>query len=233
MKSKPSIAKKVASVAAGTALAASLYANAVYQPRNESALEQALDRELQAVVNGDAELKGLSDGYVVVERAPVSVQDTSKLVQEIAQLEAEMVVNTQVVEQRLASAYGAAEAVKVAQTQVEQNQAASNIRSRGSRSGILISGLNVGATIGTLATTLASPFITAAIVEVATATVQPGSIAATAGSTAGLSAPAAALVAGILRGDSAQTIASAVEQAAAQSSGSSDSTGSNNLPTSL
>jgi hypothetical protein len=234
MNSKPSIAKKVASVAAGTALAASLYANAVYQPRNESALEQALDRELQAVVSGDAELTLVSDGFVVVERAPVAAQDTSKLVQEIAQLEAEMQSSSREATEKLAavervSAYRVADVVRVVQSQVSQDTAATKIGQLASALGI--SGLNVGATIGQLATISSSPFISSAIIEIATTTFTPGSYASVAGATAGLSAPAAALVAGILGGSSASTIANSVAAAAANSTGSSAVTG-NNLPSS-
>ena len=84
MKKNPSVAKKIASVTAGTVLAASLYANAVYQPRNQSALESALNNELQAVVAGEAGVQAIGDGFVVTERVASSsplVED--QLIQEI------------------------------------------------------------------------------------------------------------------------------------------------------
>lgn len=230
MNSKPSIAKKVASVAAGTALAASLYANAVYQPRNESALEQALDRELQAVVSGDAELTLVSDGFVVVERAPVAAQDTSKLVQEIAQLEAEMQSSSREATEKLAavekgSAYRSDKVVKVA-------QGGGGLGGGSGLGGSIpgIAGFSVGATIGSLATILSSPFITAAQVRTVVTTFSPAQVSQAASSTAGISAAGNILAAGIQSGDSAQTIIDNLATASVLGANTAD-TGSN-APTS-
>lgn len=228
MKNKPSVAKKVASVVAGTALAASLYANAVYQPRNESALEQALDRELQTVVKGEAEVTLAGDGFVVVERAPVSAQDTSKLVEEIAQLESEMKSVSRDAAEKLAAAdmlvsssYKAGEVAKVAQV-------GGGGLGGGRRNAPGISGFNVGATIGSLASVLSSPFITVAQVRQVQATFSPAQVAAAASSTAGISAAGSILAAGIASSKSAETIAAEIAVAVATggltTGGSSDNT---------
>jgi hypothetical protein len=64
----------------------------------------------------------------------------------------------------------------------------------------------VGATIGSLATILSSPFITATQVRTVVTTFSPGQVSQAASSTAGISAAGNILAAGIQRGDSAQTI---------------------------
>ena len=239
MKNKPSIAKKVASVAAGTALAASLYANAVYQPRNESALEQALDRELQAVVSGEAEVKAMGDGFVVVERAPVQERNVDGLVSEIAQLEAEMVANTQAASEQLVAAYAQKDVVTVAQAPPPGSAVAVGSednpadRRPGDPGGIAtyeqirqaaqaisrIHGVPIGATIGTLAQICSNPLVSLAIIEVANAGLQPGIVAAAASNAGGLSAAAQTLIATTGQGVSAAGIVEAVVQAASSNTG--------------
>jgi hypothetical protein len=216
MKNKPSVAKKVASVVAGTALAASLYANAVYQPRNESALEQALDRELQAVVKGEAEVTLAGDGFVVVERAPVSAQDTSKLVEEIAQLESEMKSVSRDAAEKMAAAYKPGQATQLAQARPPRGAVGGLGGAGGGAGGALgITGFNVGATIGSLASVLSSPFITVAEVRAVQATFSPAQVAAAASSTAGISAAGSILAAGIADSKSAETIAGEIAVAVA------------------
>ena len=225
MNSKPSIAKKVASVAAGTALAASLYANAVYQPRNESALEQALDRELQAVVSGDAELTLVSDGFVVVERAPVAAQDTSKLVHEAEMQSSSREATEKLLAVEKGSAYRSDKVVKVA-------QGGGGLGGGSGLGGPIpgIAGFSVGATIGSLATILSSPFITAAQVRTVVTTFSPAQVSQAASSTAGISAAGNILAAGIQSGDSAQTIIDNLATASVLGANTAD-TGSN-APTS-
>jgi hypothetical protein len=214
----------VASVAAGTVLAASLYANAVYQPRNESALEQALDRELQAVVNGSAELSASGDGFIVTERGAAANAPAGDLQKEIAQLEAEIVSNTRSANQQLAAAYENGSVATVAQARRgtgNDNDATTPSSSEIARAAAVInriSGIPVGQSIGTLAAIASNPFVAAAIIEIATASTQPGGFAAAATNAGGLSAAAQTLIAQS-GSTSPEGIAAAVTQAATTSTG--------------
>lgn len=225
MKKNPSVAKKIASVTAGTVLAASLYANAVYQPRNQSALESALNNELQAVVAGEAGVQAIGDGFVVTERVASSspvVED--QLIQQIAALEVEMAANSAEVQEQIAAAYDSKQTVRVAQTTKKkgdgtgstvsdsQIRAAAQLISR-------ISGVPVGQTIGTLAAIISNPFVAAAVVELAAATAQPGGVAAAASNSGGLSAAAQTLIA-TTGSTSNEGVSQAVTVAATSNTGS-------------
>ena len=225
MKNEQTTVKKVVSVAAGAVLAVSLYANAVYQPRNENVLKQALDRELQAVVAGDVELEVVGDGFVVVERTPIAnSQSAAELTEQVAQLEVEIAANVEKVEElvsvnseategRIAAAYSGASVKKLAQAGPTQAQieAAAAVRAR-------ITGLPVGRTIGLLSAIASNPFVAAAIIEVANANLQPGEVAAAANNASGLSAPAQTLVTTTGVAGSGG-LATAVSQAAASNTG--------------
>jgi hypothetical protein len=225
MKKNPSVAKKIASLTAGTVLAASLYANAVYQPRNQSALESALNNELQAVVAGEAGVQAIGDGFVVTERVASSspvVED--QLIQQIAALEVEMAANSAEVQEQIAAAYDSKQTVRVAQTTKKKDtgtgstvsdsqiRAAAQVISR-------ISGVPVGQTIGTLAAIISNPFVAAAVVELAAATSQPGGVAAAASNSGGLSAAAQTLIA-TTGSTSNDGVAAAVTAAATSNTGS-------------
>jgi hypothetical protein len=67
MKTKSSIGKTAASFVAGGALVASLYANAVYVPQQERALEADLQSELALLASGESELVSSGDGFTVTE----------------------------------------------------------------------------------------------------------------------------------------------------------------------
>jgi hypothetical protein len=67
MKTKSSIGKTAASFVAGGALVASLYANAVYVPQQERALEADLQSELASLASGESELVSSGDGFTVTE----------------------------------------------------------------------------------------------------------------------------------------------------------------------
>jgi hypothetical protein len=67
MKTKSSVGKTVASLVAGGALAASLYANVVYVPQQERSLEENLQSELASLIAGDSELVSTEGGFTVVE----------------------------------------------------------------------------------------------------------------------------------------------------------------------
>jgi hypothetical protein len=230
MKKKASLTKKVASVAAGTVLAASLYANAVYQPRNESSLEQALDRELQAVVTGQAEVKAMGDGFVVVERQAVASTSSHALSDEIAQLEAEIVTNSRAANEKLAAAYNNGAVKTVAQARRangNDGDASTPSNDQIARAAAVIfriSGVPVGQTIGTLAAIASNPFVAAAIIEIAAASTQPGGVAAAATNAGGLSAAAQTLIA-TTGSTSPEGIAAAVTVAATSSTGNTVTSG--------
>lgn len=220
-------------------MAASLYANAVYQPRNESALEQALDRELQAVVSGEADMQVVGDGFVVVERPVVSEVKTDKLIAEIAQLEAEMTASSETAAQQLSAAYEAGKVETVAQrqpaTDSDDSTATGPTTQQIARAAQVIqriSGIPVGQTIGTLASIISNPFVSAAIIEIAEASTQPGGIAAVASNSGGLSAPAQTLVAQAGAEAAASSIAESVTQSATTTTGSTTVSGSGATPTS-
>lgn len=86
MKTNKSVTKKVASGAAGVALAATLYANAVYVPQNQEAARAELNAGVAAVLDGRADFVAKADGYRVVERSA----EIEKLVDEIASLQGEI-----------------------------------------------------------------------------------------------------------------------------------------------
>lgn len=86
MKTNKSVTKKVASGAAGVALAATLYANAVYVPQNQEATRAELNAGVAAVLDGRADFVAKADGYQVVERSA----EIEKLVDEIASLQGEV-----------------------------------------------------------------------------------------------------------------------------------------------
>jgi hypothetical protein len=67
MKTKSSVGKTVASLVAGGALAASLYANVVYVPQQERSLEENLQSELASLIAGDSELVSTEGGFTVTE----------------------------------------------------------------------------------------------------------------------------------------------------------------------
>ena len=247
MKKNPSVAKKIASVTAGTVLAASLYANAVYQPRNQSALESALNNELQAVVAGEAGVQAIGDGFVVTERVASSspvVED--QLIQQIAALEVEMAANSAEVQEQIAAAYDSKQTVRVAQAEKKKDKkggasstgAAASTGAAPTDAQIAaaaqwisrISGVPVGQTIGTLAAIISNPFVAAAVVELAAATAQPGGVAAAATNSGGLSAAAQTLIA--TAGTSSNEGISAAVTAAASSSTGSTNVGGGQTPAS-
>lgn len=109
MKTNKSVTKKVASGAAGVALAATLYANAVYVPQNQEAARAELNAGVAAVLDGRADFVAKSDGYQVVERSA----EIEKLVDEIASLQGE--VEQMGSQQEGRAAYASASVVRTAQ----------------------------------------------------------------------------------------------------------------------
>lgn len=191
--------KNAVSVVMGTLLAASIYANAVYVPQNQDVLKTQLGTEVAAVNSGDKVLVPASDGYVVRERLVQPevqavareesdlAEQTERLMAEIAKLEQAMEKGESVeAASPEVAAYSSEGVERVAQTFQQIASTASQIST--------ITGLPIGATIGSLSAILADPLLSAGAVEVITASTQPGGIAAAISNGGGLSAPAVAVL---------------------------------------
>ena len=192
--------KKTASVVAGGALLASLYANAVLVPQSEQTVLQRVDTQIKALENGDAEFVAEADGFKVIELAPQQQTEIRRLTKEIAKLQAEIEEQENAIENEIATvarvdtvraAYQPEDVTRTAQsfqevTVGEVTQAASQISS--------ISGLPIGATIGRFSSILADPLLAAGAVEVIGASTQPGGISQAISVGGGLSSQAVAVL---------------------------------------
>jgi len=197
MKTKTSVTKKAASVVAGGALLAALYANAVLVPQNEQAVKQQVDSQIQSLVSGEAEFVAEADGFKVVEVAAQQKSEVRQLAAEIAKLQAEIEeqeaaqgASTEVASvaqvESVRAAYQPEEVTRTAQTFQQVSTAASQISS--------ITGLPIGATIGSLSAILVDPLLRAGAVEVITASTQPGGISQAITVGGGLSSQAVAVL---------------------------------------
>lgn len=197
MKTKTSVTKKAASVVAGGALLAALYANAVLVPQNEQAVKQQVDSQIQSLVSGEAEFVAEADGFKVVEVAAQQKSEVRQLAAEIAKLQAEIeeqeaaqgasveVASVAQVES-VRAAYQPEEVTRTAQTFQQISTAASQISS--------ISGLPIGATIGSLSSILVDPLLRAGAIEVINASTQPGGVSQAITVGGGLSSQAVAVL---------------------------------------
>ena len=105
MKTKSSIGKTAASLVAGGALAASLYANAVYVPQQERTLEENLQSELASILAGESELVSSGDGFTVTEAVKAAeVLAVEEKISQTVSVEG-AVVTVASVEQEVVSAY--------------------------------------------------------------------------------------------------------------------------------
>ncbi|MGB0579652.1 MAG: hypothetical protein ACPGVU_08130 [Limisphaerales bacterium] len=198
MKTKTSVMKKTASVVAGGALLASLYANAVLVPQGEQAMTRKVATQIQALESGDAEFIAEANGFTVVELAPQQDTEIRQLTKEIAKLQAEIeeqktFVGVEVAKiEAVRAAYQPEEVARTAQA----NSANAFAALSGAANQIsAISGLPIGATIGSLSSIAADPLLAAGAIEVIIASTQPGGISSAISVGGGLSAQATAVLA--------------------------------------
>jgi len=165
MKENKSVIKGVASIVAGGALAASLYANAVFVPQNDAALQRELDQQVEAIVKGKAEFQAAADGFRVVERQPASKVAT--LTEEISKLESELAQTESANDEAepTLSAYKADEVKRTAQAPRGQNQGNTGGGGLGTLGGLGIAGLRNGALIGQGAGAFANVFVNQNMVQ--------------------------------------------------------------------
>jgi hypothetical protein len=199
MKKNKSVTKKIVSMTAGGVLLASLYANAVYVPRNNQATDQELERQAQTILAGQVEFVEGADGFKVTEREVAQSGDTvvdevAALVEVIEKLESQVEKQAAVstVESGVVrAAYSSGDVKQTAQTaQPTEEEIAEAARQISA-----LSGLPQGQTIGSLASILADPFLSAAAVQLVATSAAPGGIAAAISNGGGISSGGVAVLA--------------------------------------
>lgn len=191
MKKNKSVTKKIVSMTAGGVLLASLYANAVYVPQNNRAVERELDRQQQTIQAGQVEFVDGADGFKVTERpVTLAADEVAELEKAIEKLEVQLAESEEVAMPEggvVRAAYSSREVKQTAQTAEELAEAARQISA--------ITGLPLGATIGRLALIIADPLYSAGALKVISASAQPGGLAAATSSGGGISSQGTAVLA--------------------------------------